>query len=278
MAAYVLPVLGDLSVAAIDTPLVLKVVEPIWKAKPETAGRVRGRIETILDWAKARGYRQGDNPAAWRGHLDQLLPAKTKVRKVEHHAALPYGELAAFMTALRKMEGNSARALEFAILTAARTGEVLGAKWSEIGGNVWTVPADRMKAGREHRVALSVAAVALLAKLPREEGNNFIFIGGKTGQPLSNMAMLTTLRRMERGDLTAHGFRSTFRDWAGEQTAYPREVIEAALAHTLKDKTESAYARGDLFDKRAKLMQAWANYADMPLAVADNVAPMRAVS
>ena len=225
LATYAEPVIGGLSVQAVDTALVLKVLEPIWTTKPETAGRVRGRIESILDWAKVRGYRAGENPARWRGHLDKLLPARSKVRRVEHHAALPYAELPSFLVSLREQEGIAARALEFAILTAARTGEIIGAQWSEMDllDKTWTLPAARMKAGREHRVPLSARALAILQEMQphRQAEDAFVFPGGKNGRPLSNMAFLMLLRRMGRGDLTAHGFRSTFRDWAAERTNFP---------------------------------------------------------
>jgi integrase len=213
---------------------------------------VRGRIESVLDWAKARGYRAGENPARWRGHLDSLLPARGKVRKVEHHPALPYDELADFIAELRGQEGIASRALEFLILTAARTGEVIGARWDEIdlGEKVWVVPAARMKAGREHRVPLSAAAVAILEQMQEVREGDFVFPGGKRGKPLSNMAMLAVLKRIDRGDLTNHGFRSSFRDWAAERPNFPREVAEMALAHTVGDKVEAAYRRGDLFQKR----------------------------
>jgi integrase len=260
LAAYVTPIFGSLPIQRIDVDLVVKALGPIWSTKPETGARVRGRIERILDWAKVRGFRQGENPARWRGHLDVLLPARSKVRQVEHHAALPYSEIGTFMAALRTRDGVAARALEFTILTAARTGEVLGSRWEEIDlqTKVWTVPASRMKAGREHRVPLSRAAIALL-KIMRSTGrNDLVFPGERLGKPLSNMSMLMTLRRMSRNDLTAHGFRSTFRDWAAECTNFPREVAEAALAHVVGDKVEAAYRRGDLFEKRRRLMDAWA--------------------
>jgi integrase len=280
LATYALPIIGDLSVAAIDTSLVLKVIEPIWQTKPETAGRVRGRIQTILDWAKARSYRQGDNPARWTGHLDQILPARGKVRRVKHHAALPYRDLPAFMIELRAMEGVSPLALEFAILTAARTGEAIGATWDEIDldAKLWTISGERMKSGRSHRVPLSGRCLEILAALPREKGNPALFIGGKAGMPLSNMALLATLRRMSRADLTAHGFRSTFRDWAAETTGYPNEVVEMALAHAVSDKVEAAYRRGDLFAKRARLMRDWADFAARPASAAVNVVALREVA
>jgi integrase len=262
LGTYVYPVFGSLPVQAVDVGLVMKAIEPIWVQKPETAGRVRGRIESVLDWATARGYRRGENPARWRGHLENLLPKKSKVRRVEHHAALPYPEIGGFMGELRQQEGTAARALEFAILTAARTGEVIGATWNEIdfAEQLWTVPAERMKAGKEHRVPLSDAALAILEDLRKVQQDNFVFPGGKAGRPISNMAMLMLLRRMGRGDLTAHGFRSSFRDWAAERTGFPAEVPEMALAHTVSDKVEAAYRRGDLFQKRRQLMDAWARH------------------
>lgn len=261
LATYAYPVLGKLSVAAVDTGLVLKVLEPIWATKAETASRLRQRIEAVLDWAAVRGYRTGENPARWKGHLDQSLPARAKVAKVHHHAALPYPEIGGFMEKLRQQPGMSALALEFAILTAARTGEVLGAQWEEIDqeGKVWTIPGERMKAGREHRVPLSDPAKAVLARLPRDDGT-FVFPGARAGKPLSGMALLMTLRRMGRDDLTAHGFRSTFRDWAAERTSFPPEVAEMALAHAIDGKVEAAYRRGDLFAKRQRIMEAWATY------------------
>lgn len=260
--AYVYPVFGNLPVSGIDVGLVLKALEPIWTEKPETASRVRGRIESVLDWAAARNYRQGENPARWRGHLDKLLPTRAKVAKVRHHPALPYEEIGTFLETVRGLDGVSARALEFAILTASRTGETVGARWSEfdLEKGMWTIPADRMKAGREHRVPLSARASAILDGLPREEDSDYVFIGDRKGHPLSNMALLMTLRRMKRADLTTHGFRSTFRDWAAEQTAYPNELVEMALAHTISDKTEAAYRRGDMLEKRRRLMRDWADY------------------
>lgn len=260
--AYTFGVLGSLPVAAVDVGLVLKVLEPIWTAKPETAARVRGRIEAILDWATARGLRVGENPARWRGHLDKLLPARAKVARVKHHAALPYADLPAFMVALRSVAGIAARALEFAILTAARTGEVIGARWSEVDldAALWTVPADRMKAGREHRVALAGRALEILRDAAAHQQGDFIFPGAKPKQPLSNMALLAVLKRMGRTDLTTHGFRSTFKDWASEQTAFPGEVTEMALAHVVTDKVEAAYRRGDLLQKRRDLAATWSGY------------------
>jgi integrase len=261
---YADPTIGSLPAQGVDTALVVRVLEPIWAEKPETASRLRQRIEKILDYAKVRGYRDGENPARWRGHLDKLLPAISKVRKVEHHAALPYADLPSFLKRLREQDGTAAQALEFAILTAARTGEVIGARWSEIdlAAKVWTVPAGRMKAGKEHRVPLSDRTLAILAtSKPRdgapEIGKQFVFAGGKPGLPLSNMAFLMLLRRMGRGDLTAHGFRSTFRDWCAERNNVPSEVAEMALAHSVGDKVEAAYRRGDMFERRRRLMLQW---------------------
>ena len=299
LATYAEPIIGALPVAAIDTALVMKVLEqevreetrkataPLWTARPETATRLRGRIEAILDWAKVRGYRQGENPARWRGHLAKLLPARAKVRKVKHHAALPYDEMSQFMAGLREQEGVSARALEFAILTAARTGEAIGARWNEINltAKVWTVPAERMKAGKEHRVPLNARALAIIEEMAKlrqtiagqDEAAVPVFPGAKRGRPLSNMAFLMLLRRMERDDLTAHGFRSSFRDWATERTSYPSEVAEMALAHAVSDKVEAAYRRGDIFDKRRRLMDVWANFCMTPKqGMGANVALLRA--
>ncbi len=259
---YVSPVFGSLPVQAVDVALVMKVLEPIWTAKPETATRVRGRIESVLNWAKARCYRTGENPAAWKGHLDNLLPARSKIAKVKHHAALPYHQTGQFIEALRRQDGVAPLALEFAILTAARTGEIIGARWDEINlaEKVWAVPASRMKGGREHRVPLSAEALAVLNKVSQGEPGDFVFAGRKK-RPLSNMALLMVLRRMGQPDLTAHGFRSTFRDWAAERTNFQAEVAEAALGHVVGDKLEAAYRRGDFFEKRRRLMEAWGEFA-----------------
>jgi integrase len=278
---YAAPTLGKLPVAQVDVGLVMRVLEPIWLEKTETASRLRGRIESVLDYATARSWRAGENPARWRGHLENLLPARSKVAKVEHHSALAWQKMGAFMTTLDAQDGVSALALRFAVLTAARTGEVIGARWSEIDTThaVWTVPAARMKAGREHRVPLSDRALAVVQAAAKLRANTkvdgFVFPGGKLGRSLSSMAMLMLLRRLGRSDLTAHGFRSTFRDWCAEATNYPREVAEAALAHTLRDKTEAAYQRGDLMEKRRRLMAEWAAYCSRP-AAAGSVVSMRA--
>ena len=263
---YAGPHFGGLPVAQVETRHVEAALRPVWLRKPETATRLRGRIEAILDYATVHGWREGANPARWRGHLDKLFPRRTKVAPVEHHAALPWQELGAFMAHLRARDGLAARTLELAILTAARSGEVLNARWSELDldAAVWTVPAVRMKAGREHRVPLSPAAVQLLRDLlplrRPDDPDPLVFPGQRQGRPLSVMAMTMALRRMKRGDLTVHGFRSTFRDWAAEQTNYARDVAEMALAHTIGDKVEAAYRRGDLFQKRERLMADWAKY------------------
>lgn len=262
LETYAEPIFGTLPVAAIDTALVMKVLEPIWTTKTETATRVRGRIESVLDWATVRGYRSGENPARWKGHLDHLLPKRSKVQKVVHHPALPYADAPAFMKALRTHGGTAPLAFEFLILTATRTNEAINARWDEFDmtNRVWTIPAGRMKAEKEHRVPLSRAAIDILKAQQMDSEGDYVFPGQRNGSPLSNMVFLQLLKRMERTDITAHGFRSTFRDWVGETTQYPREVAEAALAHTVKNKAEAAYARGDLFAKRAKMMQDWADY------------------
>lgn len=278
LAAYASPVIGKLPVAAIDTGLVVKVLEPIWTTKTETATRVRGRIERILAWATTREYRIGDNPARWRGHLDQLLPTRSKVRKVKHHAALAYAEVPAFMAGLRSHDTVAAAALEFAILTATRAGEALGARWDEIDFNtgVWSIPTDRMKADREHRVPLDDSALAVLRKMSAVRRGDLVFPGVKRDKPLSNMAMAMLLRRMGHGNVTVHGFRSSFRDWAAETTAFPNHVVEMALAHAVGDKVESAYRRGDLFDKRRRLMRDWDRYCTSKPAAVGVVVPLRA--
>jgi integrase len=279
LEAYAMPVIGDLPVQAIDVALVNRVLEPIWSSKTETASRVRGRVEAILDWAKVRGYRQGDNPARWKGHLENLFPRRSKVQKIEHHAALPYGEIGAFMKRLQAYDGTGALALQFTILTASRTGEAIGAQWDEIDldAGVWTIPGTRMKAGREHRVPLSKAALNILRVRHKSRNKSpFVFEGSKRGRPISNMAMLQTLRRLGRDDLTVHGFRSAFRDWAEECTAYTGAVAEAALAHVVGDKVEAAYRRGDLFEKRRKLMDAWAQHCNAPATSAQVVSIRRA--
>lgn len=278
LETYAYPIIGDLPVASLDTGTVLKVLEPIWMIKPETASRLRGRVEAVIDWATARGYRQGENPARWKGHLDKLLSARAKRRNVNHHPALPYLDVPAFYQSLCAKDEMSAKALAFTILTAARTNEVIGARWSEIDlvRKVWTVPANRMKAGREHRVPLSEQAVKILQGLQAGSDDAPLFQGAKKGKSLSNMAMLAYLRRTKISGLTVHGFRSSFRDWAAEMTNYPREVAEQALAHTISNQVEAAYRRGDLFEKRHRLMRDWARFCSLPQKNKDvnNVLPI----
>jgi integrase len=255
------PQIGHLPVDQIDTALVVRCIEPIWLTKTETASRLRGRIEAVLDWAAVRDYREGDNPARWRGHLDKLLPRPSQVARVKHHSALPYTEIGAFMQELRKNEGVASWALEFTILTAVRTNEVIQAQWSEIDfdQSIWHVPAERMKSKRSHRVPLSPAAVMVLEAVNGRD-RTFVFPGLKCNSHLSNAAMMKVLKRLGRTGITVHGFRSTFRDWCAESTNYPAHVAEMALAHVLRDKTEAAYRRGDLLAKRTRLMADWAKY------------------
>jgi integrase len=265
LSEYVFPHFGKVAVGEVDKSLVLKALSPIWHTVPETASRVRGRVEAVLAFATVHGLRAGENPARWKGFLDQALPSRAATRRAVHHRALPFSEIAGFMDQLRGREGVAARALEFAILTAARTGEVIGARWGELDLNhgVWTVPAERMKAKREHRVPLSNRVVAILRELPREMDNDHVFIGGRTAG-LSNMAMDAVLRRMGLKDkATVHGFRSTFRDWVEEATSFPPQLAEAALAHITGDEAERAYRRGDVLMKRRKLMEAWAEYCNI---------------
>ncbi|MEY9157324.1 tyrosine-type recombinase/integrase [Bradyrhizobium japonicum] len=264
---YAYPTIGALPVGAVDTGLVTKILRTIWSTKPETASRLRGRIERILDWARVSGYREGDNPARWRGHLDKILPKKSKVKRVKHHAAMPYAEVPAYMAALRANDSISARALEFTILTAVRTGDTIGGRWAEVEAEkkLWTIPADRLKGQLDvrqddHRVPLSEQAWAILDGLHQE--NDFLFPGAVEKKPLSNMAMLSLLKTTH-ADLTVHGFRSSFRDWAAEETDYPNHVVEMALAHEIGDEVEAAYRRGDLLDKRRKLMEDWAAFCGL---------------
>jgi integrase len=259
LAQYAYPVLGDLAVDDITTAHVVKVLEPIWKEKPETANRVRGRIEKVLGWATVRGFRSGDNPARWKGHLAELFPSKGKLAKAKHLSALPFSEMPALMAELRTRDLRSARALEFTILTAARTGEVIGATWNEINliAKTWTIPASRMKAGKEHKVPLCDRAVEILRGLGKHGDRERVFA-------LSDTPMLELLKGMRSG-ITVHGFRSTFRDWASERTSYPRGVAEAALAHAISNKVEAAYRRGDLLEKRRRLMNEWAAWCSRPV-------------
>jgi integrase len=260
LATYAEPTAGKVAVQEIDTQLVLKILKPIWYTKTETAVRVRQRIESVLNYAAAAGYRQGENPARWRGNLKELLPTPTRVKQVQHHSALPYSEISKFVAKLQDQAGIAARALEFTILTACRTNEVIRARWDEIDGSIWTIPAERMKAGRSHVVPLSPRALEVL-KAMKKLRSPWVFPGAGLDKPISNMAMLQTLKRMERGDLTVHGFRSTFRDWCAECTTHTHEVCEMALAHTIKNAAEAAYRRGDLLEKRRLLMADWAEFA-----------------
>ena len=274
LETYAFPIVGKIAAAEVALPHILKILEPIWTTKTETATRLRGRIESVLDWATVRGFRKGENPARWKGHLDKILPAPGKVAKVEHHSAIAIDSLGAFVEALRRREGIAARALEFLILTAVRSGEIRGATWSEIdlAGRAWTIPPERMKAGKEHRVPLSDQAVALLKALPRFVGNDLVFPAPRGGM-LSDMTLTAVMRRMDREEVP-HGFRSTFRDWASERTNYPREVCEMALAHAIGNAVEAAYRRGDLFEKRARMMQEWAKFCEVALRQGE-VIPIR---
>lgn len=280
LTSYVYPHFGAMPVAQIETSHVLEALEPIWGVKAETASRVRGRIENILDAAKVQGLRSGENPARWRGHLDHLLAKPVKLAR-GHHAALRYAELPAFLADLAGRGALAARALEFTILTVARSGETLGATWMEVDleKGEWTIPAERMKAGREHCIPLSPRALTILREVQplNTKGNsNAPLFPSSTGGALSGMAMSMLLRRMGRDTITVHGFRATFRDWAGESTSFPREVVEHALAHQLADKAEAAYQRGTLFPKRIKLMDAWASFCTLPAAYRASITPIRA--
>jgi integrase len=277
MRDFVYPILGALPVEAVDVGLVTRVLEPIWTKMPETASRIRGRIELVLDWATVRQHRTGDNPARWRGHLDKLLPKVSKVSKVQHHAALPYSEIGAFMAQLRRRETVTARALEFAILTASRPSEAIRARWSEIdmSDRLWIIPAARMKANREHRVPLSDAAMAIVEDMAARRESDFVFPGRGTGRAVSHTAFSDQLDAIGYQAVTAHGFRSTFRDWAAERTNFPNEVAEMALAHSVSNKVEAAYRRGDLFEKRRQLAEAWAKYC--ATSVAGDVVQLAAV-
>jgi integrase len=276
--AYVSPVFGSMPVNQVDTPDVMRALADIWTEKTETATRVRGRIESVLDWARVAGYRTGENPARWRGHLEHSLATPTKAKKVVNHPALPWREIGDFMVDLRAQQGVAAKALQFGILTAARSGEVRMATWDEIdiATATWTIPASRMKAGVEHRVPLTDAVVELLRQMPRIEGCDWIFPGMKS-KPLSDMSLTAVLRRMKRDNITVHGMRSSFRDWASESSAssFGREAAEHALAHSLPDKVEAAYRRGDQFERRVELMQAWADYCAKSSATAATVTPIR---
>ena len=261
LQTYAYPVFGEVAIQDINIGMVMKVLDPIWETKTETASRVRGRIENIIDWATVREYRTGENPARWRGYLEKALPARNRTKKVKHFAALPIDEFPKFMKHLRAQIGVGPLAFQFAILTATRTSEAIEARWDEIDliDQSWTIPADRMKAGRIHRVPLSAVALSVLKKAHGLDPI-FVFPGHKHGRPISSMAFLMTLRRMGRTDVTPHGFRSTFRDWAAERTDFQNEVAEAALAHVVSNQAEAAYRRGDLFEKRRALMEDWGKF------------------
>lgn len=281
LRTYADPVFGPVPVGKIETSHILQCLAPIWTSKNETASRVRGRVESILDYAAAQGWRPAavPNPARWRGHMELLLPARAKVAAVEHHAALPWTEAPLFLTTLRGQAGLAARALELLMLTACRTSEVLNARWGEVdeAAAVWTIPQERMKAGKAHRVPLSPAAVHLLASIRPADAapGAFIFAGQRPGKSLSNMACAMVLRRMGRGEITVHGFRSSFRDWAGDATGYDRETIEASLAHVVGSAVEAAYRRGDALDKRRRLMADWSQFLETGTAAGAEVIPIR---
>jgi integrase len=290
LATYAYPVIGNLPVDAVDTGLVMQILKPLWGEKNETASRVRGRIEKILDWAKVQGHRFGENPARWQGHLNHLLPARAKVHAVENHPALPWEQIPEFMAELRKQEGIAARALEFTILTAARSGEARGIPWEgevDLAAKVWTVPGNRMKGGRPHRVPLSEPAIAIIECMQSIRQNDYVFPGDKAYDPLSDMALTETIRRMNQArqkaslsswvdpkqsnrDVVPHGFRSSFRDWVQEATSFPDWLAEAALAHAKGDKVEAAYKRRDALTKRRELIEAWAKYCASPATSGDN--------
>jgi integrase len=270
--------LRPIPIDAVSTEHVLDVLKPLWTTKQETASRLRGRIERVLDAARAKGIRTGDNPARWRGHLDHLLPRRQKLQR-GHHPAMPCADVPAFISELRQRDGMASLALEMTILCASRSGEVLGATWGEFDrkSKVWTIPAKRMKAGVEHRVPLSDRTIAILDAAEEMKTSDYVFPGTRKGKPLSNMAMAVLLKkRMKHAGLTVHGFRSSFRDWAGEHTSFPREVAEAALAHVVGDAVERAYRRGDALEKRRKLMDAWAKFISAPTVAASNITPIRA--
>lgn len=292
LATYAAPIIGDKPVADVTTEDVLRILTPVWTTKTETASRLRSRIELVLSYAKAMQWRQGENPAMWRGHLDALLPAPAKVKKVRHHPALPYAQTAAFMAELRQVKGSGARALEFAILTATRSGEARLAQWNEINldAKLWTIPAERMKAKREHWVPLSEQAISLIKALPKIDGNDYLFPGDRDKKPLSDMTLTAVVRRMNESEdektppkwidpkcgdvIVPHGFRSTFRDWCAEVGHYPRELAEHALAHSLPDRVEAAYQRGTMLERRTPVMQCWANYIDGKKADGAEIIPL----
>lgn len=274
LKSYAFPIIGDLDVNDVADAHILQILEPIWPTKTETATRVRGRIENVLDWATAKKYRSGENPARWRGHMDKLLSAPKKTTAVVHHEAVPVDDAPAFLATLQERKGSAARALEFLLLTATRSGEVRGAAWSEfdLDKGLWAIPAGRTKSGREHRVPLTESMMAILRQQPHLEGCDWVF-PSPSGKRLSDMAITQVMRRM---GFTAvpHGLRSTFRDWVAEKTSYPRDLAEKALAHTLADSVEAAYQRGDMFEKRRKMMDSWVKYLATPLAKGGKVVPM----
>lgn len=274
---YAYPVIGETIIKDVDTALIMRILQPIWLTKNETAGRLRGRLENILDWAAVQGFRAVENPARWKGHLDNLLASPGKVQKNNHFKALPYSEINPLIFALRANGSVSAKALEFLILTAARTGEIIGAKWDEIDfdNKLWIVPADRMKAGREHRIPLSSRAVEIIKEMQALKTNNAIFPGRSKGGFLSNAAMDKLLQQTLGIDATVHGMRSTFRDWASERTAYPHEVCEMALAHTIRNQAEAAYRRGDLIEKRRNLMEDWLKFCETVVDMSGAVIPFK---
>lgn len=279
LSQYAYPVIGEIPVKNVDTALILRILEPIWTTKTETASRLRSRLENVLDWATTRGYRTGDNPARWKGHLENLLPKPSKVKKVEHHAALPYPQINSFIQALRQHDHVSALALEFLILTAARTSEVIAATWDEINLNemIWTIPANRMKAEREHRVPLSSRCIEILNKAINMRQSDFIFPGGRANKGLSNAAMDKLLQVTMGYECTVHGFRSSFRDWAGERTNYPNDLCEMALAHTIRNKTEAAYRRGDMLEKRRQMMNDWQKFCETTIVTSSDIVPIRKI-
>jgi integrase len=271
---YVFPVFGSVPVSAVDTPLVLKALRPLWERIPETANRIRGRIEAVLDWCGAAGHREGANPARWSGHLEHLLPSPSKAKPAGHLAAMAIAEVPAFMADLRGQQGTAARALEFAILTAARSGEVFGTRFDEIEDDVWTLPAERMKSGRKHEVPLSKRALEIVKQMRAQRSGDLMFPGRDGGKPLGQTGLRHVLKQLGRSDGTVHGFRSAFRDWAGDCTNFAREVAEAALGHAIGDKVEAAYRRGSALEKRRKLMEAWAGFCARP-AAEGKVVPLR---
>src|SRR5262249_14415194 len=266
LATYASPTIGAMQVRDIGLAHVKAILEPLWYEKPETAFRLRGRIERVLDWATVSGHRNGENPARWRGHLDKVLPALSQVHRVKHFVAVPIDEVSVIYDRLRGFEAMSALALRFIILTASRAGEVAGLKWHEIDldARIWTIPAERAKTGRAHRVPLSDEAIGIVEALQGTSTGKLVFPGWSDGKPMALKSIRRILKSAGGGSATVHGFRSTFRDWASERTTYPREAAEMALAHMVENKVEAAYRRGDLFERRKKMMQDWANFVCLP--------------